>query len=718
MSGRQAICATVTCCAALAIYPLAALAAGGITVVIESISSADWSADGIELRVVPADASGDIAASLRIDRLRLPEAAGELRDVALRCDSVAVTAAGYRCERGRALAQQSPLDPESFSLSGSYRRADGRLVFESPDLPWRGMRLRVSAEVGDAGSTVSVEGTGLDAATVYSALAATASSASNAPATSAAPIIPMIPELEIAAGTAGFRLRAQGGDGGVSRVDGTVTLRGLSLANASGNLAAEGLALTLEAQAGIPASGGRLGYTATLSAEAGEAYLEPVYFNLSASPLTLESSGSFDPAEGSVRIDSFALEHRDVVAASGKAVLDRDDAFAVAQAEVRITEAVFPGVYTTYLQGFLTGTPFAKLQTLGRLSGRVKLDEGRVSAIELTLDDLHADDAAARLALYGARGNVAWNAGPESAPLSSRLSWDGGFVYNAGFGAGAAAFSTTANRVTLVNALRVPVLDGALVVDTFEAQGLAGDEPAVEFDARLEPVSLAGITTALGWPALPGKLSGELPLLSVSEGAVTLGGSLVARVFDGTARISGLRIEQPFGNSRRTSAEVTLDNLDLALVTDVFTFGRITGRLDGAIRSLEMLQGRPIAFDARIYTPADDDSAHRISRRALSNISEIAGSGTAALSAGFLGLFEEFGYNSLGIRCILEGDVCNMSGVQPAQQGYYLVKGSGLPRIDVIGHSREVNWPRLVAQITAALKSREVSTSPQSEESR
>ncbi|HKL62319.1 MAG TPA: hypothetical protein VJ883_03060, partial [Woeseiaceae bacterium] len=128
--------------------------------------------------------------------------------------------------------------------------------------------------------------------------------------------------------------------------------------------------------------------------------------------------------------------------------------------------------------------------------------------------------------------------------------------------------------------------------------------------------------------------------------------------------------------------------------------------------------GRPVAFDASFYTPADDDSTHRISRRALSNISEIAGSGTAALSAGFLGLFEEFRYDSLGIRCVLEGDVCSMSGVQPAKQGYYLVKGRGLPRIDVIGHSREVNWPRLVAQIAEALRSREVSTAPQSEERR
>jgi len=669
---------------------------------IEGVTGAGWSADGMELRLVPDAASGNIAASLRIERLTLPEPAGELRDVTLRCDAVTVTAAAYRCKRGRVLARQSPLDPVPFTVSAEYRRADGRLTLTSPDLPWQDMRLRVSAGLAATGWTLTAEGAGLDAGTAHGALGELAAT---------------LPEIGIAGGTADVRLRAQGRGERPSRVAARVDVQNLALSNASGSLAAEGLELTLEARADLPASGEGFDYMITLTAGAGEAYLEPAYFDISAAPLRIESVGAVDVADGTVRIENLRLDHRGVLAAGGNALLSStDDGLAVARADVDITEAVFPGVYITYLQGFLTGTPLAELQTRGRAHGRVTLGEGRLSSVELRIEDLYADDAEERLAIYGARGNVGWNAGPD--PRSSRLAWDGGFVYRLGFGAGAAGFSSTAERVTLDHTLRVPVLDGALVVDTLEAQGLAGERPALVFDARLEPVSLAGITTALGWPALPGKLSGELPLLSVSEGELTLGGSLVARVFDGTARISELRIEQPFGASRRTSADVTLDGLDLALVTDVFTFGRITGRLDGTVRGLEMVQGRPVAFDASFYTPADDDSTHRISRRALSNISEIAGSGTAALSAGFLGLFEEFRYDSLGIRCVLEGDVCSMSGVQPAKQGYYLVKGRGLPRIDVIGHSREVNWPRLVAQIAEALRSREVSTAPQSEERR
>ncbi len=34
-----------------------------------------------------------------------------------------------------------------------------------------------------------------------------------------------------------------------------------------------------------------------------------------------------------------------------------------------------------------------------------------------------------------------------------------------------------------------------------------------------------------------------------------------------------------------------------------------------------------------------------------------------------------------------------MGGVAPAESGYYLVQGRGLPRIDVVGFASEVDWP-------------------------
>jgi len=149
--------------------------------------------------------------------------------------------------------------------------------------------------------------------------------------------------------------------------------------------------------------------------------------------------------------------------------------------------------------------------------------------------------------------------------------------------------------------------------------------------------------------------------------------------------------------------------LDLELVTSTFSIGSITGRLDADLKGLELFNWSPVAFDARLYTPPGDRSKHRISQRAVENIGSIGGGGagvTAALSSGFLRFFDDFNYDRLGLSCRLENNVCAMNGVAPAPNGgYYLVKGKGLPRIDVIGSSRRVDWPRLVQQLIAATKS-------------
>ena len=82
----------------------------------------------------------------------------------------------------------------------------------------------------------------------------------------------------------------------------------------------------------------------------------------------------------------------------------------------------------------------------------------------------------------------------------------------------------------------------------------------------------------------------------------------------------------------------------------------------------------------------------------------------AALSTGFLKFFDVFAYDQIGLRCVLKDGVCAMSGVGPAKtgaqgQGYNLVKGRGLPRIDVVGYRDTVSWQRLVQQLAAIARS-------------
>jgi hypothetical protein len=113
-----------------------------------------------------------------------------------------------------------------------------------------------------------------------------------------------------------------------------------------------------------------------------------------------------------------------------------------------------------------------------------------------------------------------------------------------------------------------------------------------------------------------------------------------------------------------------------------------------------------VAFDAHFETPPDDDSRHRISQRAVDNISNLGGAGVGgALSRGFMSVFEDFPYKRLGIRCRLANGVCHMGGVAPAETGYYLVQGRFLPpRLDVIGYAEEVDWKSLVERLVAVTR--------------
>jgi hypothetical protein len=72
----------------------------------------------------------------------------------------------------------------------------------------------------------------------------------------------------------------------------------------------------------------------------------------------------------------------------------------------------------------------------------------------------------------------------------------------------------------------------------------------------------------------------------------------------------------------------------------------------------------------------------------LSNVGGGGGGVVQALQSGVLKFFDEYNYDKLGITCRLRGDVCEMSGVEPAPNGYYIVKGKGnenLVTFSVIG---------------------------------
>jgi len=178
-----------------------------------------------------------------------------------------------------------------------------------------------------------------------------------------------------------------------------------------------------------------------------------------------------------------------------------------------------------------------------------------------------------------------------------------------------------------------------------------------------------------------------------------LDGELLVDVFGGKVVVDGLQFEDPLGVAPVLETSVRLLDLDLEQVTQVFDFGRIQGSLEGYIHDLQLVGWQVTQFDANLQSPLNDRRPHRISQRAIDNLTELGNGASVNLSATMLRFFEDFAYDRLALKIRLHGAVAELDGVPNPKGGYYIVKGARLPRIDVIGRNHRVAWKDMLSRI-------------------
>lgn len=405
-----------------------------------------------------------------------------------------------------------------------------------------------------------------------------------------------------------------------------------------------------------------------------------------------------------------------------EAVLDDGDALRVAirsasmtwetpfdlQGVLTLERAMLEAVNRRYLGSLTAASGFASTEMQGEVSGQIRLDGLDRWHAELTLEDVFTDDNAGRFSVAGLSGQLSWSQPPVGA--EGQLDWDGLSLYRINFGEANFRYAQTEDGISMLEPTTVPVMDGSLALKRFGIHYVDGEIQRFDLIATLNPISMEALSAALEWPRLSGSISGEIPAVRYRNGVVAIDGAVEFNAFDGRITLQDLRLERPFGVLPSMAANIEVDRIDLAILTRAFEFGLIEGQLSGHVRGLRMLNWSPVAFEAALANPKDDPTPHRISQRAVENISSIGGSGAgAALSRGFLSFFDDFSYHRLAITCTLKDDVCQMGGVEPTGSGgYYLVKGAGIPRLDVVGFAREVDWPTLVSRLKAASSAGEV----------
>jgi hypothetical protein len=428
----------------------------------------------------------------------------------------------------------------------------------------------------------------------------------------------------------------------------------------------------------------------------GQAYADPVFLDFLATPISLKAKGNWHQKKNKLEVVKSEINHQDVGIANLSLTMKHQQ---LHKLKLDIAETNLAPIYQHWIQPFTVGMATDDLAINGKASLNYYQEQAGYT-LQLGLDGISAQDGAKRFEVHGAKGELAWTTLNEVLPVN--LVWQQATLYSIPIGHSALIAQTEKARLKLLKPWQIPILDGELKINDFALSRQESEGISWTFEGLLTPISMTTLSQHLDWPPLHGKLSGVIPKVAYQSQEINVDGALMVKLFKGTTIIHDLRLTELFGTAPQLYSNIDLIGFDLETMTETFDFGKMTGTIEGKVQNLRLANWQPVAFDAYLKTEKHDKVRHRISQQAVNNLSELGGGASGALSRTVLRFFEDFSYQRLGLSCKLRNDVCEMGGVEEAEQGYYIVKGGGLPpRINVKGFTRRVDWPELVERLKA-----------------
>ncbi|MEJ0086345.1 MAG: hypothetical protein WDO72_11715 [Pseudomonadota bacterium] len=612
----------------------------------------------------------------------LPDPVGRLTNLSLTCARPVIADPRFGCAAGRFTGRGGPTGVLDMNISAELRADTGVTTFSGRDFKVAGTAAAFEGQMDDKGWQVK----GRTGTTTLPALRKFAK-----------PWIEIPADLTIDGKVSLEMAAADSGSGVVADID--AKLEGVDLTNEASTIVGEKVNATARLRATLHDAS--TGLDVYLTGTQGQTLLGPVLLDLSKNPLVLELRGTL--AGDVLAIDALHYTQTELIDVSGAGRVNLAGETPSFSGDFKLAKLQFPAAYTSFMQITLASSLLGDLASEGGLSGEVSVADNAVTSLHVLPRDLELHDKKGRLDLSKVNGDVYWAPAGGVEARASKLSWASGGAYGLS-GAGAELeFIAYGMNFALTRPTKLPIFDGALAIDHFVMGNLGADNMEVAFKGAVEPISMQKLAKAFGWPEFSGTLAAAIPGVTLKNNMLTFDGNVESQVFGGSIVGSNIRLQDPLGNFPQFFADVRARDLDLGLVTQTFEVGSITGKLEADVLGLELFAWTPQKFDARLATPKGDKSRHRISAKAVSSLSNVGGGGggvVQALQSGVLKFFDEYTYDKLGITCKLRGDVCEMSGIEPAGAGYYIVKGAGIPRIDIVGNAGRVNWNQLMSSIS------------------
>ena len=430
-----------------------------------------------------------------------------------------------------------------------------------------------------------------------------------------------------------------------------------------------------------------------LHLERGEILISSLYLKLDGAPLTLAARLDWRP--GRLSLHELTLDD-----STSHAQADLSWNLAqnrLAALELHHLNSDADHLYRRYLKPLLGDGLFGDAELQGSLHLHGNYRDGKIGELAAVFHHIHIKDRQGRYQLRDLDGQVGNNGAP------SRLSIAGGRWQQLPVGAARAELRWNAAGVTLEKPLHIPLLDGGITI-----QRLTPQDDGYRLAADIRPISLSRLGEALDTVRFHGNISGTLPDIRLTRDGLRLYQPVNVAVFDGRVQIEALHISRFFSDAPLAVFNLSLHRLDLQQLTNAFGIGEIEGRIEGSAEDVVLTNWRPQHFRARLQTPAQNPGRRRISHEAVAYLSRVGDGGGNLMVNQFIRVLNRFPYDKLGFRAELTNGVLTLDGITPAADGlggYYLVKGRGVPHLDIIGHTRKIDWDELVLRIKSASES-------------
>lgn len=661
-----------------------ARAIDGVSLNIEGLKALGWKIADAKIDISGLSAEQQTM-TLTIGSLTLPKPFDDLRQVRIRCSQFGWQNDGLWCKQGRIEMYSNRWRALSGQMSFGVKNND--VTFALTGVSVGRAQLAIEGEDRNGKWQIRMKAQGLDAAASQERLWF-------APA-----------NVAVDQGRIDLEIQATGSSHRIDSIDAKVNLKALTANTNDGRGATEDLALSSILNATNHQDSWH--WQSRSRIDSGGIYVDPVFLDAGEKPVELSAEGQWHPDRQLVAIHSAHYRHTDTGELTGSGSLLIHGALTVEHAEMTLVSHDLQRLTAVYVTPFLEQTAWAGLSLNGDLKAELSIVQQSLTRIVASLEQVEVSDVENRIKVTDGSAAIRWSES-EAFDQPSQLAWKTLHLFALPVGKAKLSLLTRARSVKLLKKARLPLLGGTLAIDEFFWQKGRLHEPEIYFDGHVRQVSLAQLTQALNWTPMAGEISGNIPGVEYRDHALKLGGELIVNVFDGIVKIGNLTLSGLFSDLPRLNADIELDNLDMDRITRHFSFGGITGRISGFVRRMQLENWRPVTFYAWFGTPEDDDSKHRISQKAVNNIASIGGGGANILSGTVLRLFDTFGYDQLGFGCYLHRGVCQLMGLEATETGYALIKGGGLPRIDVIGYNPSVDWSVLVERLQRVTTPNEV----------